>query len=223
MAGPSSGITLVTVGSQRGQFGTSESTDQTALGAAAMTTEDSYVGMRGLTFEFTRLRKRAKPAVAGRVQRRVRRHSTRKLDLAPDYRGVDFHDLRLVPQAGNTQERCRRHLPTKVLSHRAPCSRKVGLFPDDVDNEATNIQCDEAVNSQDLAQICQALRCLSARVSWRHDRTIGGLWHLACNEELISHAPRIPIVRCVGQACGGFSFVHAGAEYVWILSLLRDA
>src|SRR6185436_8832564 len=28
---------------------------------------------RRLTFEFTRLRKRAKPAVAGRVQRRVRR------------------------------------------------------------------------------------------------------------------------------------------------------
>jgi hypothetical protein len=30
----------------------------------------------GLTFEFTRLRKRAKPAVAGRVQRRVRPHAS---------------------------------------------------------------------------------------------------------------------------------------------------
>jgi hypothetical protein len=30
--------------------------------------------LRRLTLEFTRLRKRAKPAVAGRVQRRVRRH-----------------------------------------------------------------------------------------------------------------------------------------------------
>src|SRR5512134_3880778 len=34
---------------------------------------------RGLTFEFTRLRKRAKPAVAGRVQRRVRRHCITRL------------------------------------------------------------------------------------------------------------------------------------------------
>jgi hypothetical protein len=32
--------------------------------------------MSGLTFEFTRVRKRAKPAVALRVQRRVRRHAS---------------------------------------------------------------------------------------------------------------------------------------------------
>lgn len=31
--------------------------------------------LRGLTLEFTRTRKRAKPAVACRVQRRVRRHA----------------------------------------------------------------------------------------------------------------------------------------------------
>jgi hypothetical protein len=32
----------------------------------------AVISVRRLTFEFTRLRKRAKPAVAGRVQRRVR-------------------------------------------------------------------------------------------------------------------------------------------------------
>jgi hypothetical protein len=48
MAAPSSGTTFVTVGSQLGQLATSERTDQTASGAAAMTMEDSNVGMRGL-------------------------------------------------------------------------------------------------------------------------------------------------------------------------------
>jgi hypothetical protein len=40
----------------------------------------------GLTFEFTRLRKRAKPAVAGRVQRRVRPHRSKRasIDTAGD-------------------------------------------------------------------------------------------------------------------------------------------
>jgi hypothetical protein len=82
------------------------------------------------------------------------------------------------------------------------------LFPDNIDDQSPDIGGGEPVNSQDCAQIQQALSRLGLRIAVRNDVPNRVVRHLARNEQLVADPLRILVLGSRSKAGSDFGFIH---------------
>ena len=106
-------------------------------------------------------------------------------------------------------KQCRwRCAPREPVPHARPSACEHVLTPSNVDDKALDVRVFKAVDSQQGAQVLEALERLRTCVPSSHQLTIGVVRDLARDVQLIADAARILVTRRGGEARAPLKLVH---------------